>query len=272
MAGGYQANGENVTGLNYCIQKHENFTRIYDLEAKVRLATDGLLESPGHFVNIIAPHYTKVNLGVAWDSHIVWLVQHFEADYMRFSEVPTLRGTQLQFAGQVANGASLDADQNGLKVDVYRHPLSPVTRGQLASAFCLDLGELLATFIPPPPPGSSYGNLTFPPTIYQRCHSPYDAAPLPGPASYYEAKAAYAAAVRRPLALAAETVQFVVADEWQVGNGMFRMSADIKDVLDAGGDGAYQLMFWGKVKGQTHVIADYWLFHGVEPPAGYGNQ
>ena len=189
LAGGYQVNAENMTGLNYCIQPYENLQRIADLESAVRDAANGLMDSPDHYHIATAGQFKKVNLGIAWDNHIIWLVQQFEGGYVQFQRLPELKGTQLAFSGRTANGAKTDLDQNGLKVDIYYQPLGLLTRGQLASGYCLDVGEVLGTLIPPAPSGYSYGDLAAVPKTYERCHSPYQTSPTAkAPASYLEAK------------------------------------------------------------------------------------
>ena len=128
LAGGQQINGENVSGLNYCIQPHENFRRL-DPVRDLRMDMDGLVSSPGHLRTILDPHYRKVNLGIAWDSHNIIVVQQFEGDYIEFQQVPRLQGTSLVFEVKTVNGAGARTADGVLQVDIYYHPLSPLTRG-----------------------------------------------------------------------------------------------------------------------------------------------
>ena len=269
-AGGYQVNAENVTGLNYCIKARDNFQRISNLDVAVRKAVNGLSASPGHNNTPMSEQFLKVNLGIAWDTHIVWLVQQFEGDHVRFGQLPALEGTNLTFAGQPTNGARMDFGQNGLKVDIYYHPLSPLTQGQIAKAYCLDIGIVLGTLIPPAPPGFSYDNLDPAPKVYQRCNSPYDApSTSEAPSSYFDARGKYLQGQILPTSLEVGTVRFVVADRWNVEGTSFSVSADIGDILDLKGPGVYQLLFWGTVYGKPKVVADYQIFHRVPLPKGY---
>ena len=272
LAGGYQATSENMTGLNYCIQPLENFRKITNLEATAKRAAEDLMRSPDHFSTVVAAHYKQVNIGIAWDSHIVWLVQQFEGDHIRFEQLPVLRGTRLSFAGEAVNSATLDIDRNGLKVDVYYHPLGELTRGQLAQAYCGDLGEILATFIPPAPPGSSYDNLQPVSFSYERCYSPYSESPAAqAPGTYEQAKLQFALSQARPTTFSDGFVRFVIADEWDVSAGSFTVSADIGEILALRGAGVYQLRFWGRINGTAQVIGDYHIFHKVSPPTVYGS-
>ena len=79
LAGGYQINAESMTGLNYCIQPHENFRRITGLKTAVQDAAGNLNSSPDHYGTAISDLFHKVNLGIAWDAHIVWIVHSSRA-------------------------------------------------------------------------------------------------------------------------------------------------------------------------------------------------
>ena len=234
---------------------------------------ESLLFSEGHYSTITSEHYRKVNLGIAWDSHIIWLVQQFEGDYVRFQGLPELDGTILRFSGQTANGAKTDMGDNGLGVDIYRHPLGALTPGQVARSYCLDIGSIIGTIIPPAPPGYSYDNLLPQLKTYQGCLSPYDAsADSEAPASYEEAKTLYNRQKSSPRFPQIHSVEYVVADKWAVTPERFQVSADIGDLLREKGKGVYQLVFWGSVDGEPQAIADYWLFHEVKAPSGYSRR
>ena len=84
LAGGQQVNGENVTGLNYCIQPQDNFRRIVNPVQPLRTALTGLMGSPGHLATILNPQYRKVNLGIAWNDYNMVLVQQFEGGLCAF--------------------------------------------------------------------------------------------------------------------------------------------------------------------------------------------
>ena len=267
IAGGYQANAENVAGLNYCIQSHENFRKITDLESTVRKDAKALLDSISHQRTLTSKHYRKVNIGIAWDNYIVWMVHQFEGDYVRFREFK-IDGTLLQFSGQTTNGARTDLDEKGLGVDIYYHPLGQLTQGQVARTYCLDLGEMVGVMIPPAPPGYSYGLLMPGFKNYQRCFSPYDEpANVLAPSTYDEAKVLHREQrLRIPLSRLA-TYSYVIADKWDVKPNSFDVSVDIGKILDK--SGAYQLVFWGNVDGETRIIAERWVFHEVDVPSDY---
>ena len=270
LAGGYQVNAESMTGLNHCIQPHENFRRIIALESAVRDAAETLIGSPDHYGTAISNRFQAVNLGIAWDAHIVWIVQQFEGDYVRFQQLPSIRGTNLALAGRLVNGARADVDRNGVKVDIYHHPLGPLTRGQVARTHCLDIGEIVATLIPPAPPGYSYDKLEPESKDYERCNSPYQVpVSAEAPASYFGAKAQFDAARIQPTIYRKYPVQFVVARQWDTDQVGFEISADVGEILSLKGPGVYQVLVWGTVNGKPAVIADYHIFHEVPIPRGY---
>ena len=270
LAGGYQVNAENMTGLNYCIQPQENFRRITDLESSVRDAAGTLIGSPDHYGTAISDRFQMVNLGIAWDVHIVWIVQQFEGDYVRSRQLPGIRETDLTLAGRIVNAARADVDQNGVKVDIYHHPLEPLTRGQVARTHCLDIGEIVATLIPPAPPGYSYDNLEPGSKVYDRCNSPYDVpTPAAGPSSYFGAKVQFDADRSRPAIYRKHPVHYVVARQWEVDQAGFEISADVGEILSLKGSGVYQVLVWGTVNERPAVIADYHIFHEVPTPTGY---
>ena len=270
LAGGQQINGEIVSGHDYCIQPHENFQRIEPVE-DLRMDMDGFVGSPAHLKTILDPHYRKVNLGIAWDAFNMTIVQQFEGDYVEFQQVPHLQGDSLEFEGSTENGAGAHATDGALEVAIYYHPLSPLTRGQVSHTYCLDIGLLVASLLPPPAPGYVYGDMEAVTVSYDRCVSPYDIpSTTPGSLTVWESVAQFeqvkaTASIPGATALMAWTV----ADQWDTDADSFRVSADIGEVLDLNGPGVYQVLLWGSVGGQTALIADYPVFYGVQVPQGY---
>ena len=74
LAGGYQSNGENASGYNYCLSPEEKprYRAIGSIEESIRRTMDGYMNSPGHRDNILYPWHRKVNLGLSWDTHQMW--------------------------------------------------------------------------------------------------------------------------------------------------------------------------------------------------------
>ena len=140
----------------------------------------------------------------------------------------------------------------------------------MAEAYCLDIGEIVATLIPPAPPGYSYDNLEPESKAYDRCSSPYDVpATAAGPSSYLGAKAQFDAARIQPTISREYPVHYVVAHQWKVDRTDFEIAADVGEILSLRGPGVYQVLVWGTVNGKPAVIADYHIFHEVPTPTGY---
>ena len=79
LTNGYQSNRENASGYNYCLSPEEKprYRAIESIEEELRGHMDGYVGSSGHNDNILDPWHKKVNLGVSWDTHQSWTVQHF---------------------------------------------------------------------------------------------------------------------------------------------------------------------------------------------------
>jgi uncharacterized protein YkwD len=74
---------------------------LYDLEYAM-MNYDG--PSQGHRKNILNRLHKKVNLGIAYDSKRVALVQQFEGDYIEYARPPTLNGNILTLSGRLLEG------------------------------------------------------------------------------------------------------------------------------------------------------------------------
>ena len=53
LAGGYQSNGENGSGSDYCIKASDGYRAIRSINAEIREAMEGWMDSPGHRRNIL---------------------------------------------------------------------------------------------------------------------------------------------------------------------------------------------------------------------------
>ena len=284
LAGGYQKDAENVSGLDYCLTPDDGFA-IVSILHEVEASTPGFMDSPGHRYNILDPHHTTVSIGIAWDRYNVMIVQHFEYGYMSFydaprnihratwyPEPPTISRGILSAAGITRNGAGLE----DFGVDIYYdQPPHELTRGQVARTFCYDLGDNVASVRPAPPPYSYYATDTYSyPT--SSCPDPYDVnANVSAPASYAEAHAMHDRARQFADRLHWQTPyvegkwydahvwNVYEADRWKLPGSVFDMAVDISDLLDEFGPGAYTMLIWGTVNGEPVPIMAHTLFHGV---------
>lgn len=268
LAGGGQVNGENISGLNYCPKPGEGYLPIKPFE-EVASSMDGFVNSPGHRRTLLDPHYRKVNIGIAWDSHSIFIIQQFEGDFIRYEQPPVIQDGSLILEGSTVNGATLSNGQTRFNVDLYYHPFGALTRGQVARTYCLDPGTWAASILSPPLPGSFYSDLSPSPITSTRCRSPFSVSETaPPPKSYVEAKELHRNA-RSLEAISLDFVPWVVADKWQVDTTDFHVSVNIAAILDQHGPGVYRIVLWGIIGEEQAVVGDYPIFHEVATPTGY---
>jgi len=153
LAGGVNYVGENVFGTGASGGPSE--TR--DPREMMEQAQQRLMDSPSHRANILNRWNKKVSLGIAYDDENFHLVQHFEGDYIGFSEVPNITDTVLSMAGKLKTGTF---EQIAIHYDPLPQPLTPEQLDTPPYDSTYGLGGLIANILPPPPPGSQYSNLS----------------------------------------------------------------------------------------------------------------
>ena len=201
LAGGYQSNGENGHGSDYCIRASDGYRAIRSIEQEVREAMDGWMGSPGHRRNILDPWHRKISIGLAWDRYNIVAVQHFEGDYVEYDQLPAIEDRVLAMSGTTKNGVMFE-DEQDLRVQIYYDPPPHIlTRGQLSRTYCYSRGLSIASLIPPLSGGRFYDEDEYT-TTHKPCPDPYDVPPdAPAPQSHNEAhrfwQAAYDASQSR---------------------------------------------------------------------------
>ena len=137
LAGGYQSNGENGHGSDYCIKESDQYLPVTDIQGEIREAVAGWMNSPGHRRNMLNPSHKKVNIGIAWDRYNVKAFQHFEGDYVEYARLPEIHEGVLTLAGRTTNEARLGGRRD-LDVQIYYDPPpEPLTLGQVARTLLL---------------------------------------------------------------------------------------------------------------------------------------
>lgn len=273
LAGGHQSNGENVSGIDYCYRPSSGYRALGPIEQEVREAMNGFMGSPGHRATILKQRYRRVNVGLAWDSHNLRVVQHFEGGHVKYTRVPAIEDGVLTLSGATESGV-LFLGSEDLSVGVfYDRPPHPLTRGQVARTYCYRVGRPVAFLRLPLTGGSYYVDDDFTES-YSPCPDPYDVpVDAPPPRSPGEAhdfwQAAYDASQDRPETTI--TGRWVTADEWHAKDSSFSVKADLSDVLADHGPGVYTVILWGwKPDGETTIIiSEYSVFYGVTPPDTY---
>ena len=271
LAGGYQSNGENVTGSNYCITRSNRYRPIVNIRQEIREAMEGWMDSPGHRRNILDKWHRQVNIGLAWDVYNFKAVQHFQGDYVEYQRLPAIEKGVLTMSGTVKNGALLEGARDlGVQI-FYDPPPHALTRGQLSRTYCYDPGLEIAS-LRYPLTANRYWTEDESTTTYSTCPNPYEVpATAPAPRSPREAHTLWQEAYDASQARAEQaiTVPWITAQEWTASGNFFSMRADLSNVLATYGNGVYTIVVWGKIGGEREVISQYSLFHGITPPDTY---
>ena len=251
LAGGYQSNGENGSGLDYCIRAGEGYAANLPAATEIQEAMQGWMDSPGHRRNILDPWHKKVNIGLAWDRYNFSAYQHFEGGYVEYTTLPTIHEDTLSFEGMVQNGAEF-AKGSTIHVEVeYDPPPHHLTRGQVAGTYCYTLGQPVAFILEPLSSGSSYlddGHLA----TRDECPNPYDISPsAPGPSSYFQAMDSWSQAqsLSQQFLPTIHRVPYVIASEWHVADESFSIAADLSAVVDEYGRESTRCCCGGRWKG-----------------------
>lgn len=273
LVGGYQSNAENVSGHSYCFTASSGYAELGSIEQEILEVMEGFMESPGHDENILYPWHRKVNIGLAWDSYNLMVVQHFEGGHVEYEAVPVISEGVLSFSGTVKEGVVF-LGSTDLSVGIfYDPPPHTLTGGQLARTYCSDYGRPVAFLEPPLTENSDFLDDEFTDT-YIPCPDPYKVpAASPSPRSPGEAVDLWVAAYEESLEIAEITVggRWVTASEWHADDKFFSVKADLSKVLDEHGPGVYTITVWGwQPEADTSVIvSEYSIFHGIAPPDAY---
>ena len=271
LAGGYQSNGENGHGSDYCIKPSNRYRPIGDIQVEIREAMAGWMESPGHRRNILDPSHLRVNIGIAWDRYNVKMFQHFEGDYVEYQHLPEIEDGVLRMSGRVRNGARLGSRRD-LGVQIFHDPPpASLTLGQVARTYCYDNGLHVASLRERLTGGSFWTEGQFT-TTYSPCPDPADIpADAPPARSHSEANRLWEEAYSRSTLTAERvtTVPWIDAAEFRVAGDAFDVEADMREVISRHGEGVYSIVVWGLIDRQDGVISEYSIFHGVTPPDTY---
>ena len=264
LAGGYQSNGENITGLDYCYTIGDRVRGIEAMELEVEEAMRRWMSSPGHRRNILDPWHLQVNIGLAWNTYNVFMVQHFEGNYVEYDNLPSFdeRGV-LSLAGRVKNGPNFSGPEDlGIQI-YYDPPPHPLSRGQLSRTYCYDAGVKVAALREPLTGGWYYDSDMFT-SEYEPCGNPYDVpADAPPPQSADEAHTLWQTARAGSYGGSVKSIRvpWVTADELRASGQSFDVTANLKGALTKHGPGVYTVMLWGPMEGENVVISQYSIFY-----------
>lgn len=244
LTGGFNYEAENgsdplrlVEGIRYRRERPRD---------SLKDVQEGLMNSPGHRMNILNPWHKKVNLGIACDDFSCSVVQQFEGDYVEFSEKPRITNGTLRFNGELKEGFVL----RGVQV-WYHQPPHPLSLGQLDSTYSYNTGQQPATFLREPLTGRSYYPDSTTSYIWEAGIDPYSLDPNiprtwipPAKKLYQHVKA----------------VRWTTATVWRVSGASFEIQADISDVIADLGPGVYIVILWGDFQGESVPLTRYSIF------------
>ncbi len=271
LAGGYQTNGENGSGSDYCIRASDRYRALGNIEAEIREMMEGWMNSPGHRRNILGKWHRKVNIGLAWDRYNMVGYQHFEDGFVQYDQLPQIMNGTLSMSGSTLYGLRFSRrEELGLQI-YYDPPPHSLTRGQVSRTYCYDSGLQIAALRYPLTGNSFWSEDEFT-KRYSPCPDPYDVSPeVPAPRSPDEAhrfwEQAYAASqTQRERTV---TVPWVTASKWMARGTDFSITANVSKLLSKYGPGVYTVLLWGEVDGEDVPISEYSIFHEIEPPDTY---
>ena len=262
LAGGYQSNGENGIGLDYCIAASDGYSALKGIRQELQKLMERWMESSGHRRNILDWSHKKVNIGIAWDRYNIKAVQHFEGDYVEYDLLPTIENGILIVSGKAKNGVAFEQDRDlGVQI-FYDQPPLQLTRGQISRTYCYDYGLLVSALRWPLPTGWRYPKDGF--TIpYKPCLDPYDVpADAPAPNTYQEARAFWQQAYEATLIRQEQSliVPWITALAWTADREVFSVRADLNKLLANYGNGVYTIAVWGSIGSERAVISRYSIF------------
>ena len=271
LAGGYQSNGENGSGRDYCIKASDGYLGLRGIRSEIQETMESLMNSSGHRRNILHRWHKKVNIGLAWDSYNFSAYQHFEGGYVEFDELPEIANDVLSFSGHAINELRFsDKSELGLQL-YYDPPPHPLTRGQVSRTYCYDTGLQIAGFRYPLT-GNYYWSSDQFSTTHTPCPDPYDVSPNAAPPqSHDEAHEFWRRAYSASQSMVAQpiTVPWITASVWTASGTNFSVAVNIGGLLSKYGPGVYTILLWGEIGGEDVVIAEYSIFHEVAPPDTY---
>ena len=265
LAGGYQANSENVAGSDYCKTPAFGYPRLTSISTEVHYAMEVWMESKGHRETILKPRHRKVNIGLAWDNYNFRAVQQFEADYIEYTQLPQIFNGIFSMAGNLKNGANLEHGDHTRVILFYYPPPQQLTRGQIARVYGVCLGYKVAHL--------SYKSDGEVQTTWNVCITP-DTYPSdsPSPDSAYDARKAWeeGKAIWEATNTKVDIVsQRIKMSRFDPDTSNFVVEANIEPVLSRHGPGVYEVVVWGIAEREVVILSEYMIFHETPRPTKY---
>ena len=267
LAGGYQYNAENVGGYYDC----GPFDPYEDVEESLTEYVLGFMDSEGHRETMLDPLHRKVSIGIAVDRG-VWVVQHFEGDYVEFDELPSLDGGILSMAGRVGEGAQMDEDV-GVLIE-YDPPVMELALEQLEQTQCYNPGLPVAIVLKSPfdeydlddpevRDAINYGldSLEDSPIPHEECRDPYKMDLENSDTGSVGTGGRFGLDEPNEISERDVYVSYLLAEEWSIADsGGFSLRANIGNVVEQHGSGVYTISIVATVAGELSPISVYSVF------------
>ena len=228
----------------------------------------GFMDSEGHRETMLDPLHRKVSIGIAADRGI-WVVQHFEGDYVEFDELPSVDAGILSMAGRIGEGAEMDDD---VAVLIEYDPLvRELAILQLERTQCYGPGVPVALILKNPfdqdaldVPGvrdtinAELASMEDSPISHEECRDPYKMALEDSDSRSDGAGSRFGLDEPNEIVERAVYVTYVLAEEWVVtDSGEFSLKAYIGDVMAQHGSGVYAITIVATVAGELTPISVY---------------
>ena len=262
LAGGYQYNAENVGGFYDC----SPFDPYENVEESLTEYVLGFMGSEGHRQTMLDPLHRKVSIGIAVDRG-VWVVQHFEGDYVEFDELPSLDAGILSMSGRVGEGAQMDEDV-GVLIE-YDPPVMELAIEQLEQTQCYNPGLPVAIVLKSPfgeydlddpevrdAINAGLDSLEDSPIPHEECRDPYKMNLGGSDTGTSGTGGRFGLDEPNEISERDVYVSYLLAEEWSItDSGEFSMRADIEDVVERHGSGVYTISIVATVAGELSPIS-----------------
>lgn len=273
LTGGAGYNLENVLGLNHCVKKGDGYASLKPIHREIEEAVQAWMNSPGHRAAILNPAMTTIHIGIAHDSHNIRMVQHFETEYISYSQEPRIQpdGT-LHIQGSIKDATFLENHTAVLNIG-YEPPPSQLERGQLAGTHSLCIPTLVAQVHRPQPHNSSLKHVTYGVST-PGCNDPALIDPgAQAPTTPEESNTAWAQAKKAATSQAPtqSRARHINAQAYSSENQRFQITADLSPVLQQHGPGIYSIMLLGKPDHTENpsILTIQPIFWQTDPPADH---
>ena len=267
VKGGYRYNAENVGG----IYDRGSFHPFEDVKESLTEYVLGFMDSEGHRETMLDPLHRKVSIGIAVDRG-VWVVQHFEGDYIELDELPSLDGGILSMAGRVAEGAQMDEDV-GVLIE-YDPPVMEFAVEQIERTQCYNPGLPVAIVLKSPfdeydlddpevrdAINAGLDSLEDSPIPHEECRDPYKMDLESGDTGPGETEGRFGLDEPNEISERDVYVSYLLAEQWSItDSGEFSMRADIEDVVERHASGVYTISIVATVAGELSPISVYSVF------------